>query len=484
MLNNTGVYARLAISMLVPLLGYLALRGSSLDKSIDAPHEHFYIVSLVAGLAFALAIAVGLVAIKLRNIKISFLSLSYVSLASMFVLHGLATPGFLMHHSQMGGVAAQLSVVLAVIWLWLSSLSVDQPLIKWFAQWQAMLLPVWTAVLAVICAVLWLAPDITHYVHLKESPVKWYVTVFVFVVNGWTMYRYLQTYLSSRFPLQLSIVHSTGWMIIAQFIIVSGTQWNLSWWLYHFLLLASVIIMVAGIVSQYLSSKSISASVKLMFRANPRDWINTYMSTSVRELVMTTEARDSYTAGHNYRVALYALKLGEEMGLSSSELRAIAQGGLVHDVGKLRIPDFILNKPGKLTPEERLQIEGHPVSGYDLCKRLGFMHEELSVIRSHHEKWDGTGYPDGLSGEQIPLLARITAVADVYDALTSSRSYRKAMTHEAAMDIIVKESGKHFDPSCVEAWQKLVLEQLPFFEETLRNSPHLKLERRYRDSII
>ncbi|WP_419871142.1 HD-GYP domain-containing protein [Candidatus Pristimantibacillus sp. PTI5] len=479
MRTNTGVYTRLAAAMLLPLAAYLLLRGTELDKSIKAPYEHFYIVSLVSLFSLALAIAVGFVAIQLRNIKISFLSLSYVSLTAMFVFHGLSTPGFMMHHSDIAGSAAQLSVLLAVVWLWLSALSVDLPLIKWFSEWQRLLLPVWTLLLFGFCAVLWFNPDAILYFQLKELPMKWTATLFILGLNGWTIYRYLMTYLSSRFPLQLAIVYSAGWMVVAQFIIVSGETWNISWWLYHFLLLASVIVMVVGIVNQYVSSKSITSSVKLMFRANPRDWINTYMSSSVRELVMTTEARDSYTAGHNYRVALYALKLGEELSLTSAELRAIAQGGLVHDVGKLRIPDTILNKPGKLTPEERKIIEVHPVSGYDLCKRLGFMPEELSVIRSHHEKWDGSGYPDQLAGEQIPLLARVTAVADVYDALTSSRSYRKAMTHKAAMEIILKESGVHFDPHCVEAWERLVREQPVFFEETVRNSPHLKLDKKY-----
>jgi HD-GYP domain-containing protein (c-di-GMP phosphodiesterase class II) len=476
--KNMWVYTRLVLSMLLPLVGYFVLRGTELDKSISAPQEHFYIVTLVAMLSLILAIAVGFVAITMRNIKISFLSLSYVSLSALFVLHGLSTPGFLTHHSSTAGSTAQLSVILAVVWLWLSSISVDQPLIKWFAQWQRILLPIWTFLLLALCTILWFNPDLILLLHLKELPMKWLASLFTIGLNGWTIYRYFQAYLSSRFPLQLAIVYSSGWMIIAQLIIVTGETWNISWWLYHFLLLGSVIVMVWGIVNQYVSSKSITASIKLMFRANPRDWINTYMSSSVRELVMTTEARDSYTAGHNYRVALYALKLGEELSLSSAELRAIAQGGLVHDVGKLRIPDTILNKPGKLTPQEREIIEVHPVSGYDLCKRLGFMPEELSVIRSHHEKWDGSGYPDQLAGEQIPLLARVTAVADVYDALTSSRSYRKAMSHDAAMEIILKDSGRHFDPLCVKAWERLVREQTSFFEETVRNSPHLKLEKR------
>lgn len=478
MRKNAGVFIGLALSMLVPWFGYLLLKTTSFDKSIQAPNEHFYFVSLVSVLALVLAVAVGIVGIRLRNIKISFLSLSYVSLAALFVLHGMSTPGFLMNHSGFSASAAQLSIMIAVVWLWLSTLSADRFMINWFAKWQRWLLPAWAAALCVLCVGLWLYPDLLHAAHLKKNPTKWIVTVFVVGMNLWTMYRYLQIYLSSRFPLQLAIVYSTGWMIIAQLIIATGHSWNISWWLYHFMLFASVIIMVAGIIKQYISSKSITSSIKLLFTANPRDWIHTYMSSSVKELIMTTEAKDSYTAGHNYRVALYALKLGEELGLSPGDLKAIAQGGLVHDIGKLRISDHILNKPGKLTQEERLIIEEHPVSGYDLCKRLGFMPEELTVIRSHHERWDGSGYPDRLSGEQIPLLARITAVADVYDALTSSRSYRKAMSHQAAMDIIMAESGKHFDPRCAEAWDKLAREQPEYFKETLSNTPHLKLDRR------
>jgi HD-GYP domain-containing protein (c-di-GMP phosphodiesterase class II) len=113
-----------------------------------------------------------------------------------------------------------------------------------------------------------------------------------------------------------------------------------------------------------------------------------------------------------------------------------------------------------------LIIERHPVDGYNLCKRLGFMPEELSIIRSHHEKWDGSGYPDRLKGEDIPFLARIIAVADVYDALTSSRSYRKAMSHEEAMAIIYKDRGTHFDPICVDAWVQISERDPAFFAST------------------
>lgn len=169
-------------------------------------------------------------------------------------------------------------------------------------------------------------------------------------------------------------------------------------------------------------------------------------------------------------MALYALKLAEDLNVTPDKLRAIVQGGLVHDVGKLTIPNHILNKPGKLTEEERAVIEKHPVTGYNLCSRLGFLQEELSVIRSHHERWDGTGYPDQLAGEDIPYLARITAIADVYDALTSTRSYRAAMTHEEALQHLAEQRGKHFDPVCVTAFLKLADEQKGFFKEMLEST--------------
>ncbi|WP_240647185.1 HD-GYP domain-containing protein [Paenibacillus nanensis] len=478
MKSDKKVFAALAALQLFPLLGYILIQFTPYDAWIHNPSGHFYIVSLVSCLALVVAAAVGVVATRVRNIKVSFLSLSYVSLAAMFILHGLTTPGFLMNHSTISGNFAQLSVLLSAFWLWLCSVSGDRRLVRWLSLKQGSLLPAWSLLLLVFGVFLWLYPDFVHILHLKGSVGKWVTTVLILLMNGWSIWSNLQTYRVSRFPLQLAIVYSTGWMLIAQIIMVTGEPWRASWWLYHFMLLASVIVMVGGIFREYLSTGSMTGSIKLLFRANPQDWINAYISPSVRQLVLTTEAKDAYTAGHNYRVALYALKLAEEMGLSSLQLRAIAQGGLVHDIGKIYIPDGILNKPGKLTAEERDIIEAHPVSGFDICKRLGFMTDELAVIRFHHEKWNGTGYPDGLAGENIPLVARITAVADVYDALTSSRAYRQAMSHDEAMEILRKESGVHFDPRCIGSWERVVEEQRQFFQDTLANSTHLSLDKK------
>jgi putative nucleotidyltransferase with HDIG domain len=462
--NQAKTYLYLILSMAVPLIIFCMLNAhSSWDYQLNSPNFHFYVVSTVSGAAFALAVAIGVAAIRLRNLKISFLSLSFVSLAALFIVHGLSTPMDSMHmyhSSSVPSKAAQLSILLAVLWLWMSSMSSDRRMISWLSAHQRWLLPIWTLSLGAVCAALWLFSDQMPWLQLKQEPVaRWSVTLLITGLNLWTMYRYLETYMSTRFPLQLAIVYSSGWMIAAQIINVTGKMWMMSWWIYHLLLLASIVAMIVGIYRQYQSSGSYTNSLKQLFQNNPKEWIHGYMSPAVRELIRTTETRDAYTAGHNYRVALYAIQLGEELGLSSDQLRAIAQGGVVHDIGKISIPDHILNKPDKLTPEERQVIEKHPVTGFNLCRRLGFMQEELTVIRSHHERWDGSGYPDALSGETIPLLARVTAVADVYDALTSSRSYRAALSHEEAMGIICKERGKHFDPLCVDALVRITGEK-------------------------
>lgn len=456
----------LLIVMLLPLIGYgLLYRFSSMDHTFKAPTGHFYIVSTVAAIAFVLALAVGIAGIRMRNVKVTFVSLAFVSLAEVFTLHGLSTPGFLLHTSSLPTAAAQLSLSLAVFWLWLSSMSSDRLIVRILARHNVMLLPMWTLILFIVCSLLFMNTEWIHSGLVKNAWFKGAQSVVEIGLIGWTARRYWQSYLAWGSPLHFMIVQSCGLLIVSQFIMVTGTMWHASWWGYHVTLLISVIFMLIGVMRQYSARDAGGSSLLGLFRANPREWIETCLSPNVRALIVTTERRDAYTAGHNYRVALYALRLGERLELNTEQLRAIALGGIVHDVGKLKVPDSILNKPGKLTTFERGIIERHPLAGYDVCKRLGFMKEELAIIRNHHEKWDGTGYPDGLKHEQIPLLARVTAVADVYDALTSSRSYRQAMSHEAALAIIASERGVHFDPLCVDAWLKLAEEDQSFFEQ-------------------
>ncbi|HYK73449.1 MAG TPA: HD-GYP domain-containing protein [Pseudoneobacillus sp.] len=444
------------IAITLPFILFECLQqGLIPDPVFENPRGHFYIVSIVAILSIIIAIAVGVAGSRLRNIKITFLSLSYISLAQMFAVHGLSTPHFLIEETHLPGVAAQLSIILATFWLWLSSLPSDRKLVVFLSKYNRLLLLIWIGALSIFSIISMFIPHIVDMIPLTVEPLNWILLLVTILLNVVTMFRYYQSYRYSRFPLQISIIYSSGWLLVSQLIMFLGEKWKLSWWTYHFILLASMIVMLVGLIRQYTVKRSLVGSLRALFTSDPFERITSSISPSVRDLVILTEKKDTYTAGHTFRVTMYALKLAEELHLKPEQLRAIAQGTLLHDVGKVRIPDTVLNKPGKLTLEERNIIELHPSNGYDMCRDLGFMTEELSIIRSHHEKWDGSGYPDQLRGERIPFLARIVAVADVYDALTSERSYRKAWTHDDAIKFLIEQKGSHFDPICVDAWDKL-----------------------------
>ncbi|WP_342429824.1 HD-GYP domain-containing protein [Neobacillus sp. FSL H8-0543] len=171
----------------------------------------------------------------------------------------------------------------------------------------------------------------------------------------------------------------------------------------------------------------------------------------VKGVIATLELKDQYTRGHSERVASYALLMIKEIGkLSKEEEKSFYYACLLHDIGKVNIPDHILMKPAKLTKEEFDIIKTHPTVGAEAVKNVEGIKDSICVIRSHHERWDGKGYPDQLTGEEIPLLARVTAFADAFDAMTSSRSYRDAMPVEEAYRRIIEGKGTQFDPRLVE----------------------------------
>ncbi|MFZ0612723.1 MAG: HD domain-containing phosphohydrolase [Desulfobacterales bacterium] len=171
--------------------------------------------------------------------------------------------------------------------------------------------------------------------------------------------------------------------------------------------------------------------------------------------VNAIEARDRYTRQHSSRVTAYSIEIGKAMGCSLEELDTLNFAGHLHDIGKIGIRDDILLKPGRLTDEEFAKIKEHPVIGAHIVEQLGFWERERQIIRCHHERYDGKGYPDGLCKEEIPLLGRILSVADVYDAVTSDRAYRRRMDESQAVKIIQEGSQTQFDPRVVEAFLKL-----------------------------
>jgi len=178
-----------------------------------------------------------------------------------------------------------------------------------------------------------------------------------------------------------------------------------------------------------------------------------YFNT-IRSLVLAMEAKDPYTKGHSERVTEYAFIIASNMGLSGQQIQMIKYCGLLHDLGKIAIPDHILNKKGPLSSIERKRIQRHPVEGADVLSPLAFLQQGVSLVKYHHERFDGSGYPDGLKGEKIPLAARILACADAYDAMTSDRPYRSRLTKELAMEELKNNAGTQFDPDVANIFLK------------------------------
>ncbi len=188
---------------------------------------------------------------------------------------------------------------------------------------------------------------------------------------------------------------------------------------------------------------------------------------TIEGLAMAIEAKDQGTHEHLQRVRVYVAEIGKVMGLEQSLMQALLTAAFLHDIGKLAVPEYIINKPGKLTREEFEKMKIHPVVGADILERVNFPYPVVPIVRSHHEAWDGTGYPDGLKGEEIPIGARILTVVDCFDALASDRPYRKALSLDEAMNVVRKGAGIQFDPHIV----------------SLLESRYLSLEEKARQQI-
>jgi diguanylate cyclase (GGDEF)-like protein/putative nucleotidyltransferase with HDIG domain len=241
-----------------------------------------------------------------------------------------------------------------------------------------------------------------------------------------------------------------------------------SWSFPYYLVGAGVAALIGWINKQYQwqSSLLVLPVIYLIYRSyhlylskledkkqHGEEMANLHLRT-IEALALAIEAKDHTTHDHLQRVRVYAIEVAKEMRVSSEELEALHAASLLHDIGKLAVPEHIISKPGRLTPEEFEKMKIHPVIGAEILERVRFPYPVVPIVRAHHEKWDGTGYPRGLKGEQIPIGARILSAVDFLDALTSDRQYRRAVPIEEVMKRLQGESGKAFDPKVVDVLQK------------------------------
>jgi HD-GYP domain-containing protein (c-di-GMP phosphodiesterase class II) len=251
-------------------------------------------------------------------------------------------------------------------------------------------------------------------------------------------------------------------LIGAQYGLLNFGAMDCAWWGAHLLEVAGI--GMVGIPAA-LDLRHAVASRPLVGDLRAGDLVEheeAFLGGRVRAVLTRLGDKDPSTEGHTRRVATLAVAIGERLGLPEGELRQLALGGLLHDVGKLSVPNVILNKPGKLTDAEFAEIRRHPGAGRELLTELGgFPPLVLDLVESHHERLDGNGYPNGVPAGELDVAVRILTVADVYDALTADRVYRPAWPAERALALLADESESAFDPECVAALRTLVVLDQP-----------------------
>lgn len=240
--------------------------------------------------------------------------------------------------------------------------------------------------------------------------------------------RQARSYRVTRLASQASLIVAFVLLADAAAAMVLFRVWSWGWWYYHLLMLAAVSLAVRAIVVERAHGKSFRSILEAALELGISVDTEQLDVEAVAALVAAVEVKDRETQGHNRRVAERCVRLGRELGMTASEQRALARSGLLHDVGKLGIPDAILHKQGALNESEWVVMKTHPEIGLKILQRCGHFKRELLAVLYHHERIDGSGYPHGLAGDAIPIEARIVAVADTYDVLTSNRAYRKAAT--------------------------------------------------------
>ena len=425
------------------------------DPSIVVPREHFIIVTAVSLLAFGLAALLAIASVQIAQYRVLFLCLGFMAMGGIFAVHGIETPGILMsgeYVAAVKGVSAYLSLFVPALFFAASYTPITAAFERRLPYSPAGWLIVLVGTAVAIYGVLAIAS--TELIAGLPFGVKPYSTAMAGTTIALLLFaaaRQARGFVAARLPLQGMLVIAFVLLAEAQVIMLVGTAWKLSWWEYHVLMLVGVGIAVGSLAAQRANGQSLRSVMEATLDLEVTVGVELEHSDTIVALAAAVEARDENTKGHNHRVAEFAVRIGRTMGLPTDSLRTLARAGLLHDVGKIGMPDSILSKPAALDPAEWTMIKRHPEVGHDILSRVPNLRREAAIVIAHHERIDGSGYPRGLRGEEIPLEARIVAVADTYDVLISDRPYRKAFNNQDALRILREESGSHLWEPAVRA---------------------------------
>jgi putative nucleotidyltransferase with HDIG domain len=417
---------------------------------------HFGGVALGAGIATAAALALTVAGARLRDGHVVLVGCAFSVMAALLCLHGLATPGILVG---MNGVVAFTGGATLPVGGAILALSAIAALGRPAAVRPLLVLLVSAVVLIVGLGLAAIArPNLVPPVPEPRSPVAWAVLVAGLAFYGVLFWRALRTYRLTLRRADLLVAVGIVWLAAALPAALLLDYWNLGWWLGHVFEILGIA--AVGIPVALDLRRGAARSRPLLGDLRGADLVveeEGFLGSHVRALLVTLAEKDGYTEEHTRRVALRAVQVGEELGLPPERLRELAVGGLLHDIGKLTVPDAILKKPEPLTDAEFAVVKRHVSTGVALLRELGGYSQVVHrLVRSHHERLDGTGYPDAARADGTPLDVRILAVCDVYDALISERVYRGAWSHERAIEHLREGAGREFDTRCVEALARVL----------------------------
>lgn len=442
-------------ALFAPSVALILMRQfpDALDPLWMWPNFHFW-SSGVTALAGAVACVVVIAAARtLRQTRLLFLTLAFVCIGGIFSVHGLLTPGVIKHdfHAALA-VSAWVSVFAGATFAALSGVRFPAAGER-FIERAGIVIFAWTVVaVGTYITLSWVVEDWLASVPTDNRQVQYLMAIAATALFAFAAYRYAQAWFFARLPAQAALAMALILLMQIPPILLLGQLWQASWWLYHFSYGAAFIVLFAGWALEYRRAGSLSAIADALAMRDAMAQLNRGRASEVLHLVEEIEAKDHYTVGHVHRVGEIALAIGQQLGLSQGQLHDVVLASQMHDVGKIATPDMILQKAGKLTDAETAEMRRHASIGGDIAARVGALRGIAPAVRAHHERFDGAGYPDGLAGEEIPLAARICSVADTYDAMTSTRSYRKALPHETAIAEILRVRGTQLDPRCVDAF--------------------------------
>ena len=383
----------------------------------------------------------------------------FALMATLLGVHGLATPGVLLGMNGLSAVTGAATLPVGAAVMTLSSLP---PFTSRFALRRVLAVEgVLAAGILVLSLLGALVPALVPGVPAPRSAAAIALFAVGLALYGALAIRAMNTFLLTRRAADFAVVLGIVLLAAGLYGALILTFMDLGWWLGHIFELLGILVVGASLVYDLRRGRRSRALVGDLRAAELVAAEEAFLGARVRALMVRLGAKDTSTEEHTRRVATLAVEIGEQLGLSPNRLRSLAIGGLLHDIGKLSVPESILQRPAALDDGEYAEVKLHPERGRELLNELGGFDETVGrLVLDHHERLDGTGYPRGLESDDLDLPTRILAVCDVYDALVSARVYRPAWEHERALSLLRDEANVAFDARCIEALERVLAPRL------------------------